>query len=87
MLVRRPGGRDRREVLVALQPPGEVTLRRLALYSLRELETEGPALVSALRRLIGSQGRRPNGSRRAATRLGRSRDQHGSRAGSRRSVR
>ena len=59
MLVRRPGGRDRREVLVELRPSGEAILKRLALDSLRELETEGPALVSTLRRLIGgSKGAR-----------------------------
>lgn len=62
MLARRPGGQDRREALVELRPPGETILRRLALFSLRELETEGPALVSTLRRLIeGSKG--TNGSR------------------------
>ena len=54
MLVRRPGGRDRREVLVELLPAAEAILRRLAQHSLHELETEGPALVSTLRRLIGT---------------------------------
>lgn len=65
MLVRRPGGRDRREVFVELRPSGEAILKRLALHSLRELETEGPALVSTLRRLIG-------GSKGAARRSPRS---------------
>jgi DNA-binding MarR family transcriptional regulator len=87
MVARRPGRRDRREVLIALQPAGEVTLRRLALYSLRELETEGPALLSALRRLIGSQGRRRNNSPRATTRASRRRDERGPRAASRRPIR
>ncbi len=60
MLVRRTGGEDRREVLVELRPPGEAILRRLALYSLRELETEGPALASTLRRLVaGSKATGP----------------------------
>jgi len=59
MLVRRTGGQDRREVLVELRPSGEAILRRLALYSLRELETEGPTLASTLRRLIaGSKATR-----------------------------
>jgi DNA-binding MarR family transcriptional regulator len=53
MLRRRRDSRDRREVVVTLRPPGEAVLRRLALYSLNELRTEGPALVSSLRQLIG----------------------------------
>lgn len=57
MVSRRRDTRDRREVLVMLRPAGEAVLRRLALYSLAELRTEGPALVSALRRLIDG-GRR-----------------------------
>ncbi len=51
MLVRRTDARDRRSVLVELRPAGEAVLKRLALHSLNELRTEGPALVSALRRL------------------------------------
>jgi len=57
MVVRRRDSPDRREVVVSLRPKGETVLRRLALYSLRELRTEGPALVSALNRLIGSRTR------------------------------
>jgi len=57
MVARRRDGPDRREVVVSLRPKGEAVLRRLALYSLRELRTEGPALVSALNRLIGSRTR------------------------------
>lgn len=53
MLARRQGGRDRREVVVELRPAGEAVLKRLALYSLHELEVEGPALVGTLRQLIG----------------------------------
>lgn len=67
MVVRRREGPDRREVFVALRPRGEAVLRRLALYSLRELRTEGPALISALNRLIGPRARagrrRSNGDR------------------------
>ncbi len=51
MVIRRTDDRDRRTVLVELRPAGEAVLRRLALNSLNELRTEGPALVSALRRL------------------------------------
>ncbi len=68
MLARRPGGRDRRQVLVELRPAGQAILRRLALHSLREIQTEGPALVATLARLIGKKaaGRRA-ASKRAAT--------------------
>jgi DNA-binding MarR family transcriptional regulator len=52
MLVRRPGTQDRREVHVELRPSGEAILKRLALYSLNELKTEGPALVATLTRLV-----------------------------------
>ena len=51
MVARRTDDRDRRTVLVELQPAGEAMLKRLALHSLSELRTEAPALVSALRRL------------------------------------
>jgi DNA-binding MarR family transcriptional regulator len=63
MVDRRRHSPDRREVLVSLRPRGEAVLRKLALYSLRELRTEGPALVSTLNRLIGS--RAPVGRRRS----------------------
>jgi len=52
MVERRRHERDRRGVVVTLCPAGEALLRRLAIYSLAELETEGPALVASLRRLI-----------------------------------
>lgn len=55
MVARRRDGRDRREVVVRLRPAGEAVLRRLALYSLRELQREGPALLAALQRLIGGR--------------------------------
>lgn len=57
MVDRRRDGADRREVFVALKPRGEVALRTLALYSLSELRTEGPALMSTLNRLIGPRAR------------------------------
>lgn len=52
MVARRRDNPDRREVLVVLRPKGEAVLKKLALFSLRELRTEGPALMSALNRLI-----------------------------------
>jgi DNA-binding MarR family transcriptional regulator len=61
-------GRDKddgRVVVVRLRPAGESVLRRLALYSIAELETEGPALLSFLKRLVGTalrQSRRPKGT-------------------------
>jgi len=52
MVDRRRDNPDRREVLVVLRPKGEAVLKKLAPFSLRELRTEGPALMSALNRLI-----------------------------------
>jgi DNA-binding MarR family transcriptional regulator len=66
MVARRTDPRDRRGVIVEVKRAGEEVLQRLALYSLDEIRTEGPALVSALSRLLigpraGSRrrGRRP----------------------------
>ena len=53
LVVRRRSPLDRRQVVVSLRPAGEAMLKRLALYSIEELRTEGPALVVALMRLIG----------------------------------
>ena len=61
MVARRRLDADRRGVLIELRPAGEAILRRLALYSLAELRTEGPAFVDALTRLV----------RRKTTRQGR----------------
>ena len=66
MVDRRRGGQDRRKVVVVLRPAGEAILRRLALYSLAELRTEGPALVTSLRQLVKTStrsGRRPTKGR------------------------
>jgi DNA-binding MarR family transcriptional regulator len=54
LVERRRAGRDRREVWIEVLPGGEAMLRRLAFHSMAELETEGPALVASLRRLIPS---------------------------------
>lgn len=53
MVRRRRAQSDRREVIVEITARGETVLRRLALYSLTELRTEGPALATTLTRLIG----------------------------------
>jgi DNA-binding MarR family transcriptional regulator len=51
---------DRRGVVVEVTSRGEAVLRRLATYSLVELRKAGPALASALTRLMGRNGaRRP----------------------------
>ena len=58
MVVRRRDQRDRRGVVLRLTPRGKAVIRRLALQSLAELETEGPALVALLGRLIGPRTQR-----------------------------
>ena len=52
MVGRTRDPRDRRGVLVEHRPAGEKVLERLARHSLQELRTEGPELLSLLRRLI-----------------------------------
>jgi DNA-binding MarR family transcriptional regulator len=52
MVDRRRGDGDRRHVVVVLRPAGDAVLRRLALYSIAELRTEGPELVASLNRLM-----------------------------------
>jgi DNA-binding MarR family transcriptional regulator len=61
---RRRNGHDGRAVEVTLRPAGEAVLRRLAFYSTAELRSDGPALVSVLRRLMRRQRRTANGSKR-----------------------
>jgi len=53
LVVRCRSRSDRRHVVVELRPAGEAVLKRLAQYSIAELRIEGPALVTALTRLIG----------------------------------
>jgi DNA-binding MarR family transcriptional regulator len=65
LVARRRDGRDRREVLVELQPAGEAILGQLALHSLAELRAEGPALLTALMRLIGRRRPMPRARRSA----------------------
>lgn len=59
MVVRRRDQNDRRAVALTLSRRGEAVLRRLALYSLAELQTEGQELLAVLTRLIGRR-RRPS---------------------------
>lgn len=61
--------RDRRTVRVELTRAGEAILERLAVQSLSELRIEGPALVTALRRLMRSASRdaRARGSRKGTS--------------------
>ncbi len=67
MVGRRRNGHDGRAVEVTLRPAGEAVLRRLALYSTAELRSDGPALVSVLRRLMRRQRRTANGNRSQRT--------------------
>jgi DNA-binding MarR family transcriptional regulator len=56
---RQRGGQDRREVLLALTPKGEKTLRELALHHRAELRSTAPALLRALKRVVS--GTNPGG--------------------------
>jgi len=58
LVARRRDERDRRAVIVELRPRGEALLRKLALYSIAELRTEGPALATSLGRLMTNASRR-----------------------------
>jgi DNA-binding MarR family transcriptional regulator len=58
---RRRAGDDRREVLLGLTAKGEKVLRELSLHHRAELRTQGPALLTALRRAM------PNAKEGSAT--------------------
>ena len=49
---RAASGRDRREVLLSLTPKGEAVLRELSVHHRSELRLRGPALVTALQRVM-----------------------------------
>lgn len=71
MVERRREGRDRREVVVRLRRAGERVIGLLAGYSVAELRTEGPVLMSSLRRLFvrsTRDGKPPQTRRRKDTR-------------------
>jgi len=71
---RRRGGEDRREVLLALTPKGEKTLRELSLHTRAELQTQGPGLIAALRRVVHGKNNDRTGTA-AASRSGRRKSQ------------
>jgi DNA-binding MarR family transcriptional regulator len=55
-LIRREAGkRDRREVLLCLTPAGEKLLRTLSAAHHEELQTAGPRLLKALKRVVRSK--------------------------------
>jgi DNA-binding MarR family transcriptional regulator len=58
MVRRRRAESDRRGVVVELTARGQAILRKLALYSLAELRTGGPALASTLLRVVELNGAR-----------------------------
>lgn len=74
LVARRRDGPDRRSVVVEIRRAGEAVLRKLVLYSMAELVSEGPALASSLKRLMASSHRRgrpaapPGPATRAMTR-------------------
>jgi len=49
---RHRGGEDSREVLLSLTPKGEKVLKKLSLQHRAELRMRGPALLTALRRVL-----------------------------------
>ena len=55
---RERGMEDRREVMLALTPKGEQVLGGLALHHHEQLQTAGPVLVAALRKLQVEEGSR-----------------------------
>ncbi len=57
LVQRRRSSIDRRQVLVSLTQKGERLLRDLSVYHRRELQTSGPELAAALRRLLGTSPR------------------------------
>jgi DNA-binding MarR family transcriptional regulator len=69
MVARQRTSQDRREVVIRLRPRGEAVLAKLVSHSVAELRTEGPGLVTALKRLI-SDSRSRRVRRRAEVRRG-----------------
>jgi len=55
-VARRPGGEDRRQVIVRLTPSGEGVLRTLSIAHHQELEIAGPRLAKALRSIARQHG-------------------------------
>jgi DNA-binding MarR family transcriptional regulator len=66
LVQRKRTGQDRREVLLQLTARGDRILRELSVHHTDELRNAGPALVAALKRMMGAVGRRtPNKAVRA----------------------
>ena len=63
---RRPGDRDRRQVLLDLTPEGEEVLEGLSLTLRAELRTLAPTLVRSLNGLLLSHGRPGGGEHDSA---------------------
>ena len=62
---RQRAGDDRREVFLVLTPRGEKVLRKLFLHHRAELRSQGPALITALRRAVQmSTNHRPTQAKR-----------------------
>ncbi len=66
LIQRSRGMRDRREVLLRLTRRGEELLRNLSASHREELQTAGPRLLAALKRIVGTTG--PAGSRNCSAR-------------------
>jgi len=74
---RHRGGGDRREVLLSLTPKGEKLLQELSLHTRAELRMQGPALITALKRVINSKdGARPTSKVSARTTRKKLRHEH-----------
>ena len=58
LVQRKRSPQDRREVLLTLTPRGEKLVRKLARTHKEHLQTEGPALLKALSRIVGSTGKK-----------------------------
>jgi DNA-binding MarR family transcriptional regulator len=56
---RKRDSEDRREVLLSLTAKGEKALRDLSIHHRAELQTVGPALMKALRRVLQAGKARP----------------------------
>jgi DNA-binding MarR family transcriptional regulator len=52
LIKRRRGSEDRRQVMLELTPKGEKVIREMAYLHRNELRQTGPALVTALRKVI-----------------------------------
>lgn len=59
---RHRGNFDRREVFLLLTPKGDRVLRNLSLHHQSELQTQGPELFAALKRVIQSNRQSRHGT-------------------------